>query len=223
MWLWTMLGWIYLLVPFVCWAVVVRTRAVGVAVFAVLAGLALALVGLEYEWFYTRVMAELEAGYPFLASLVILAGVLGEKRLRGPRPENGFIDPVGAAAVTICVHAVVGMAIAFLYQWAVYEPFYPSLASIPLPSGLTVTDSTEGSCGTNFCSRTLTIGSTTGLPPAEVAARLRAALADDGWTRGEGEALVHPYGWLVDRRVSQIYVSGVSVELVGPELANARR
>ncbi|MEU8921387.1 hypothetical protein AB0D10_10710 [Kitasatospora sp. NPDC048545] len=221
-WPWTLLGWLYLLVPFACWAVVVRTRAIGAAVFTVLAGLAGAIVGLEREWFFVRFTAELEAGYPFVAALAILVGVLGETRLRGPRPKNRFVDPVSGAAVAICAHSVVGMVIAFAYQLVAYGSFLPSAAEVPLPPGVTLDHVDEGYCGSNFCSRTLTLRSTTGLPASEVETRVRAALAADGWTPGRGSALVHPHGWLVDRRVSEVFLGGVTVELSGSELADTR-
>ncbi|MFH8379743.1 hypothetical protein ACH4E7_02195 [Kitasatospora sp. NPDC018058] len=221
---WTVLGWVYLLVPVACWAAVVRTRALGAAVFGILAGLATVLVGLEREWFFTRATAEVEAGYPFAAGLVILAGVLGERRLRGPRPEKGGVNPVVGAAVAICAHALVGTAITFLYQLVAYDAFFPSLAEVPLPPGLTIEHATgtKGGCGSNYCSRTLTIGSTTGLSADQVEARLRAALAADGWTPGRNGALVHPHDWLVDRRVSEVFVSGRTVELSGSELVSAQ-
>ncbi|MEU9073225.1 hypothetical protein [Kitasatospora sp. NPDC048538] len=218
MWSWT-LFWTYLVVPPVCWAAVVRTRAVGAVVFAVLAGLAAAVAGLRYEWFFIRPKAELEAGYPFLAGLVILLGVLGERRLRGPRPRTRSVDPAGGVVAATCAHALVGIAIVFLYRLVGYDAFFPSLAEVPLPPGLTIEHATgtEGGCGSNSCSRTLTIGSATDLPADQVEARLRSALAADGWTPGRGGALVHPHGWLVDGRVSEVFVSGRTVELSGPE------
>ncbi|MGA5819664.1 hypothetical protein ACPC54_17620 [Kitasatospora sp. NPDC094028] len=222
MWL---LGSIYLLVPFACWAAMVRTRAVGVAVFAVLAALAAFLVGLEREWFYLRATAEVESGYPFAAALVILAGALAERRLRGPRSKGRAVEPEGGAVVALCVHALAGAAIVVLYQATAYDSFFPSLAEVPLPPGLTIEHATgtAGGCGSNYCSRTLTIGSDTGLPADEVEARMRAALAADGWTPGRNGALVHPHGWLVDGRVSEVFVTGRTVELSGSELTNAER
>ncbi|MEU6237040.1 hypothetical protein ABZ885_28985, partial [Kitasatospora sp. NPDC047058] len=160
--------------------------------------------------------------YPLLSGLVIVAGALTERRLRGPRSKREFGTPVGGTAVALTVHALVGVVIGLVYQSLAFESFLPSAAEVSLPPGLTVESSTDGYCGSNFCSRTLTIGSTTGAPPAEVAARLRAALAADGWTPGRGNALVRPHGWLLDGRLSDVYVSedprGASVELAGSEL-----
>ncbi|MFD0349240.1 hypothetical protein ACFQ0M_30715 [Kitasatospora aburaviensis] len=79
-----MLRLLYVLLPLLCWAFLVRTRVVGAAVLALLAGLAVALVGLQQEWYSTRAAAEFEAGYPLLSGLVVLAGALTERRLRGP-------------------------------------------------------------------------------------------------------------------------------------------
>ncbi|MFI8459851.1 hypothetical protein [Kitasatospora sp. NPDC085464] len=216
--------WIYLLAPFVGWAALVRTRAVGAAVFAVLVGLAAAIVGPEYGWFFIWPKADLQAGYPFVAALVILAGVLGERWLRGPRPENRFVDPESGAAVAFCIHALAGGALVLMYQFFAYDAFFPNLAEVPLPPGLTIehVTGTEGACGSNFCSRTLTIGSPAGVTADQVEARLRAALAADGWTPGRNGTLVHPHGWLVDPRVSEVFVSGRTVELSGSDGSTAR-
>lgn len=210
----------YLLLPPACWAFLVRTRIVGAAVFAVLAGLALALVGLEKDWYFTRATAEIETGYPVAAGLALLAGALAEQRLRGPRTGKDYDHPVAGSAVAVTAHVLVGAGIAFAYQLLAHDAFVPSRAELSLPPGLTATAVTGGSCGSDFCSRTLTIGSDTGLPADEVEARLRAALAADGWTPGRDGALVRPHGWLVDGRVSQVHVTGRTVELSGSELAD---
>ncbi|MFF0412821.1 hypothetical protein ACFYUY_20570 [Kitasatospora sp. NPDC004745] len=212
---------LYLLLPTVCWAFLVRTRTVGVAVFAILAGLALALVGLAQDWYFTRAAAEVEAGYPIAAGLVVLAGGLAERRLRGPRPAKEYDHPVAGSAVAITAHALAGSAIAFGYGAFAPTAFLPSAAEMPLPPGVTVEHDDGGYCGSNFCSRTLTIGSPAGVTADQVEARLRAALAADGWTPGRNGALVHPHGWLVDRRVSEAFVSGRTVELGGSEITNA--
>ncbi|MEU4119748.1 hypothetical protein AB0F71_35280 [Kitasatospora sp. NPDC028055] len=213
----------YLLPPLVCWAFLVRTRAVGAAVLAVLAAPALALVGLEQEWYFTRATAEIEAGYPLAAGLVVLAGALVERRLRGPRPERQFYHPVAGAAVALTVHALVGAAVAVAYPLFAHDAFLPSAAEVPVPAGLTVTRTDGGYCGSDFCARTLTIGSTTGLPAAELEARMRAALTADGWTAGRDGALLRPHGWLLDRRLSTVYLNGRELDLSGSEAANAAR
>ncbi|MFD8788181.1 hypothetical protein [Kitasatospora sp. NPDC059599] len=214
---------LYLLLPAICWAFLVRTRVIGVTVFAVLAGLAVALVGLEEDWYFTRATAEIEVGYPTAAGLVVLAGGLAERWLRGPRPEKEYDHPVAGSAVAITVHTLAGVVIAFAYLLIGRDSFLPSLAEVPLPPGVTVEHADEGYCGSNFCSRTLTLGSSTGLSPAEVQARLRAALAADGWTPGRGDSLRRPHGWLVDRRVSEIFLGGMTVELSGSETTNVER
>ncbi|MFI9327532.1 hypothetical protein ACIGZJ_08260 [Kitasatospora sp. NPDC052868] len=223
MWLWMFLGWVYLLVPLVCWAGLARTRVVGVAVLAVLAGLATVLVGLEYEWFFSRATAEAEAGYPYAAALVILLGALAERRLCGPRPEGRARRREAAASIALTALAVVGVAIVGLYSIFRHEPFSPNLAELRLPPGLTIERDSgpDGSCALHACIRDLSIGSTEGLPPDEVARRLRAALASDGWTAGPRNSLVRPHGWLVDKRVTALYITerpqGVAVEFDGPD------
>ncbi|MFJ9773426.1 hypothetical protein ACIRVF_19650 [Kitasatospora sp. NPDC101157] len=216
------LGLLYLVLPLVCWAFLVRTRPVGVAVFAVLTGLAVALLGLEQERYFLRAAAEIESGYPIAAGLVLLAGGLAERRLRGPRPAREFLDPVSGSVVAVTTHLLAGIGIAIAYQMLSFGSFLPSAAEVSPPAGLTVTHSTDGYCGSNFCSRTLTIGTTGGLPAADVEARMRAALTADGWTPGPDGALLRPHGWLLDRRVSEAFVSGTTVELSGSESVDAR-
>ncbi|MFC5887994.1 hypothetical protein RMN57_25150 [Kitasatospora sp. CM 4170] len=219
-----MLRLLYVLLPLLCWAFLVRTRVVGAAVLALLAGLAVALVGLQQEWYSTRAAAEFEAGYPLLSGLVVLAGALTERRLRGPRPKKESGTPVGGAAVALTVHALVGVAIGFAYRGLAYDAFLPSATEVSLPPGLTVEHDDDGYCGSNFCARTLTVGSTTGLPPAEVAARLRAALAEDGWSPGRRNLLHRRHGWLLDRRVAELGLTetthGVELELSGSDLSD---
>ncbi|MFD7448589.1 hypothetical protein [Kitasatospora sp. NPDC059827] len=219
----TALALAYLLPPLICWAFLARTRAVGAAVLAVLAALALAPAGLEQEWYFTRATAEIEAGYPVAAGLVVLAGALVERRLRGPRPERQYDHPVAGSTVALTAHALVGVVIALGYGLFAFDAFVPSAAEVSVPPGLTVTRSTEGHCGSNFCSRTLTLGSTAGLPAAEVEARMRAALTADGWTPGRDGALLRPHGWLLDPRLSTAYLHGTELELSGSESAAAAR
>ncbi|MFF2041683.1 hypothetical protein ACFVVX_14710 [Kitasatospora sp. NPDC058170] len=223
MWLWMFLGWVYLLAPLACWAGLVRTRVVGAAVLAVLTGLATVLVGLEYEWFFSRAAAEAEAGYPYAAALVILLGALVERRLRGPRPEGQARRREVGASIALTALALVGVAIAGLYSIARFEPFAPNPAELRLPPGLTIErdSGSDGSCGLHACVRDLSIGSTEGLPAAEIARRLRAGLAADGWTAGPRNSLLRPHGWLLDKRVTELYITelpeSVTVELAGPD------
>lgn len=217
------LGLLYALLPAACWAFVVRTRVVGVTVFTVLTGLAVALIGLEDEWYFTRATAEIEAGYPLACGLVLLVGGLAERRLRGPRPKKETDHHAVGSAVAVATHALIGVVIGLGYQALGHDSFLPRTEELSLPAGLTALSGTEGYCGSNFCSRTLTIVSTTGLPPAEVTARLRGHLAADGWRPGPGNSLLRPHGWLVDTRLSEAWVSesplGASVELSGSERA----
>ncbi|MFJ4187779.1 hypothetical protein [Kitasatospora sp. NPDC089509] len=217
------LGLLYLGLPVVCWAVLVRTRVIGVTVLVVLAGLAFALFGLEREWYFTRATAELEIGYPLVTGLVLLAGGLAEQRLRGPRPAKETDHRLGGSIAAVTAHVLAGIVLAVGYRLLSYDAFLPSAAEVPPPPGLTVTHVDPGYCGSNFCSRTLAFGSTAGLPPAEIEARLRATLTADGWTPGPNGSLVHPHGWLLDDRLSQAYVTGATVELSGSESVNAAR
>ncbi|MFI6844909.1 hypothetical protein OG535_25355 [Kitasatospora sp. NBC_00085] len=219
----TVLGWVYVLLPLVCWAVLVRTRVVGVAVLTALAGLATVPVGLEYEWFFSRATAEAEAGYPYAAALVIAVGAPAERLLRGPRPKDQAHRREAAASIALTAQALIGAAIAFLYSTAQFEPFSPSLAELRLPPGLTIESDSgpDRNCSLHACIRDLSIGSTEGLPAAEIARRLRAGLAADGWTAGPRNSLRRPHGWLLDKRMTELCITehpeAVTVEFDGPD------
>ncbi|MFE7193149.1 hypothetical protein [Kitasatospora sp. NPDC057541] len=217
------LGWGYVLLPLACWAALARTRAVGVAVAAVLAALAVVPVGLERGWFHSRAIAESQSGYPLAAGLVVLLGTLAERRLCGPRPTRGSGQPAAGATIVIAAHSLVGLVLGLLYQLAVHEPFSPERSELSLPPGLSVRQDSgpDRSCGLHACRRDLAIVSADGLPGAEAARRLRVRLAADGWTPGPGGCLVHRHGWLLDKRITQLFLieqpDGVTVRLVGPD------
>ncbi|WP_316526224.1 hypothetical protein [Kitasatospora brasiliensis] len=219
----TVLGLLYLSLPVVCWAFLARTRVVGAAVLAVLVGLAVALFGLEKDWWFTRAAAEVETGYPLAAGLVVLVGGLAERRLRGPRPAKEFHHPVGGSIAAFAVQLLAAAAIAFGYRLFSLSAFFPNTAEVAPPPGLTVTRVDQGYCGSNFCARTLTIGGAGDPPAAEVEARMRAALTADGWSPGRDGALVRPHGWLLDRRLSEIHLAGTELDLAGSESVNGGR
>ncbi|MET9180468.1 hypothetical protein ABZX88_19890 [Kitasatospora aureofaciens] len=218
------LWWLYVLWPLGCWAALARTRLLGGVVGAALVGQAVVLIGLEYEWWSLLAAAELTVAYPFGSLLAILVGVLAERRLRGRRPEPAASHRVGGATVALACHAIVGVVIAAAYPLYLSGfAYYPSLAELPLPSGLAVQrdSGTAGGCASHDCTREISIGSTSGLPPAAVAACLRDGLNAAGWTAGPSGSLQHPHGWLLDKRVVRVFITesprGASVELVGPE------
>ncbi|MFI5646975.1 hypothetical protein [Kitasatospora sp. NPDC051705] len=221
------LWWLYVLCPLGCWAALSRTRLVGMVVAAVLLGQAIVLIGLDYEWWAPLAAAEVTVTYPFTSILVSIAGVLTERRLRGIRP----ISPdgrLGGTMVTLAGQATISVVIATAYPFYISaNPYYPSLAELPIPPGLTIEhdSGTSGGCALHDCGRELSIGSVDGLRPSQVVTRLRNSLIADGWTVGPSDSLEHPHGWLLDRRVVRAFVTegprGASVELVGPERSGA--
>ncbi|MGW4892172.1 hypothetical protein ACWEQL_07870 [Kitasatospora sp. NPDC004240] len=215
------LGWLYVLAPLGCWAALARTRTVGAVVAVPLLAYAAAVVALWNDRLFLRAEAELYLAYPVLTGLLMTAGALVERRSLGPRPADEG-HRVGGSAVTLGACALVGaFAVFLLYPFSAYEGFQPNPAALSLPADLTVgTDSgPDRGCALAGCLRTLTVRGAADLPPAEVAARLRARLLSDGWTPGPGGRLEHPNGWLIDRRVIHAWITetphGVSVELAG--------
>ncbi|MFF8772866.1 hypothetical protein [Kitasatospora sp. NPDC015120] len=217
------LGWGYVLLPLACWAALARTRTVGAAVAVVLVALALVPVGLERAWFHSRAVAESQSGYPLAAGLVVLLGTLAERRRCGRRPARGSGQPAAGATIVIAAHSLVGLVIGLLYQLAVHEPFSPDRSELSLPPGLAVEHDTgpDRSCGLHACRRDLVVVSTEGLPGAEAARRLRVRMAADGWAPGPGGSLVHRHGWLLDKRITQVFLTeqpaAVTVRLTGPD------
>ncbi|MFE2105585.1 hypothetical protein ACFXAF_06880 [Kitasatospora sp. NPDC059463] len=217
------LGWGYVLLPLACWAALARTRTAGVVVAVVLVALAVIPVGLEREWFHSRAVAESQSGYPLVAGLVVLLGTLAERRRCGPRPARGSGQPAAGATIVIAAHSLVGLVIGLLYQLAVHEPFSPERSELSLPPGLAVEHDTgpDRSCGLHACRRDLVVVSTEGLPGAEAARRLRARMTADGWSPGPGGSLVHRHGWLLDKRITQVFLTeqpaAVTVRLTGPD------
>ncbi|MFB6889330.1 hypothetical protein ACFCX4_08455 [Kitasatospora sp. NPDC056327] len=218
-----MLGWCYVLLPLACWAALARTRAGGAAVAAVLVALAMVPIGLQSQWFHSRAVAESQAGYPLAAGLVVLLGTLVERRRRGPRPSRGSGQPAAGATIVIAAHSLVGLVIGLLYQLAVHEPFTPDLSELSLPPGLTVEQDSgpDLNCGLHVCLRDLVVGSAEGLSGAEVARRIRARLAAEGWRTEPDRTLVRRHGWFLDKRVTRVTVTerpaGAVVRLAGPD------
>ncbi|MFF1869572.1 hypothetical protein [Kitasatospora herbaricolor] len=218
------LRWLFALTPLLCWALLARTRLVGAAVGVVLAGLAAALPALEHDWIFSRAAVEAHAGYPVAAAAVITAGALAERRLRGPRPTSVHGSRAAGVAVALAAHTVVAALGVAAWSMFLGEPYYPSLAELPLPPGLRIaSDSgTSPGCALGGCTRTLALAAPAGQSPAEAAERLRAGLAGRGWTPGPGGCLQYPHGWLLDDRRVQVWISpgegGVRVDLVGPDL-----
>lgn len=218
----TVLGWGYVLLPLVCWAVLARTRAVGAVVAAVLAALAVVPVGLEYGWFHSRAVAESQAGYPLAAGLTVLLGALAEHLRRGHRPAGGSGRTTAAIALT-AAHALLGLVIGLLYQLAVHEPFSPERSELALPPGLAVEHDSgpDRDCGLHTCLRELTVVSTEDRSAAEVARRLRERLTAEGWHTRPDLVLARRHGWLLDKRITLLSITerpaGVAVGLAGPD------
>ncbi|MFG3050680.1 hypothetical protein ACGFZP_06930 [Kitasatospora sp. NPDC048239] len=218
----TILQLLILTAPLFCWCLLVRTRAVGVTVGAALLALATVTTAVHMSWISTRAEAEVLVGYGPAAALLVVAGSLAERWWRGPqtdpqRRQRSVRVMVGLGAYLV---GVVGPATLVYLGFVLGTEFYPSADALPVPAQLTVTRSTaDGTCATDACIRYMTVRGPDGMAAGEVAVRLRAALAEDGWRTAADGSLWRRNGWLVDTRPLHAYLEeapdGVRIELAG--------
>jgi hypothetical protein len=201
---------LFALTPLACWLAMARTRAVGVPVGLALAGYAALVLCVRHGWLASRAHAEVYVGHAPVALLLITAGALVERRLRGPRPKRIYGSRTGGAWIVLGAYlAFFGLAASPLYVcFYLQDSFTPATTDVlPLPPGLSVTTQ-DSACGTNECGVGMTIGSSSGLSPDEIAARLRTGLTHDhGWRFGPDDEACRPNGWLLDTRSRCVTVS----------------
>lgn len=206
-------------IPPLCWAALHRTRAAGAVVGAVLLAVA-ALICAELAGLLPqRPRAETVVGYAPLTFMAISVGVLVERRLRGPRQRSER-----ARSATVALSWYMGVVMLLFTPYYVFfglrESLMPSTdLALPLPPGYTVTDSGNGAglCGSEVCSRRLTV---TG-PPGQSIAATETALRDwltshHGWHLDAAGSGIRRVGWLLDRRTASVdlVVSGQHVSVV---------
>jgi hypothetical protein len=217
----TVLVLLFTLTPLACWLPLARTRVIGTLVGLVLAGYTALVVGVTEDWLTTRAKAEIYVCYAPFALLIITAGVLLERRLRGPRPKGVYRGRTGGAWVALAAHlAFFGLVGTPSYLMFLHDDFTPSTNEVlPLPHGLTVLELDGGGCGSGTCGTGLEVGSSTGLPGDQIAALLRTELTDRGWQLDSHDSGCRHNGWLLDHRplcVSlNVSATSVSVDLEG--------
>ncbi|MBY8883693.1 hypothetical protein K7472_02380 [Streptomyces sp. PTM05] len=197
-------------VPPVCWAALARTRAVAVGVGVVLL-VAAALLGSELSGLLPqRPRAESIVGYAPLVAVMIGVGVLAERRLRGRRPPS---DRARSATVVLCGYLATVLLLFTPYYlfFGLRDARMPSTDLVlPLPTGYAVaSDSGTGpqACGSEVCSRLLSVTGPQGQPAEATAAALREWLtARHGWRLDAAGSGTRRIGWLLDHRSTSVDV-----------------
>ncbi|TJZ97832.1 hypothetical protein [Actinacidiphila oryziradicis] len=195
--------------PPLCWARLARTRVVGAVVGAALLAAAALLIGELAGLLPQQPRAEAVVGYGPLTALLIGAGVLAERRLRGRRPRT---ERTYHATVALCSYLAVVLLLFTPYYviFALREPWVPSTDLVlPLPPGYSVTadTGTAGGCGSGTCSRGLTVIGPAGQSAADTAARLRGWLTTrHGWRLDANGSGSRRIGWLLDPRLESVDV-----------------
>ncbi|TQF02186.1 hypothetical protein E6W39_07765 [Kitasatospora acidiphila] len=167
---------LFVLMPLACWLALARTRVAGTLVGLLLAGCAVLVTGVHEDWFTTRAKAEVYVGLPPVVLLLVAAGALAERRLRGPRPKRVYSGRSGGAWVALVAYLVFfGLLGTPVYLMFTHDSFVPSTDEVlPLPSGLALLSKDDnGVCGSGTCSS----GWRSAAPPASPAARSPAACA----------------------------------------------
>lgn len=195
---------LFALMPLACWLALARTPVVGTLVGLLLTGCAVLVTGVHEDWFTTRAKAEVYVGLAPAALLLIAAGALAERGLRGPRAKRVYSGRSGGAWVALVAYLVFfGLLGTPVYLMFTHDSFVPSTDEVlPLPSGLTLLSKDDnGVCGSGTCSSGVEVGSPSGLSGDEIAGRLRTTLTNDrGWHLDRDNSGCRPNGWLLDRR-----------------------
>ncbi|MFE9422788.1 hypothetical protein ACFYNO_07490 [Kitasatospora sp. NPDC006697] len=195
---------LFLAGPPLCWALMARTAPVGLAVGLPLAGWSALLLAVHLDWIDTRARAELYLAELPLSVLLVAAGLLAERRLRGPRRKQVLGDRASGARIAFGSYlALFGLLVpGYLWFAGLSDDVPPADELRPLAAGLALhgvrNECTEtGSAGCTLQAEV----SGAGLSRAEVAARLRDSLNARGWRLAEGQDHgCRRNGWLVDRR-----------------------
>ncbi|MGW6918525.1 hypothetical protein ACWGB8_32620 [Kitasatospora sp. NPDC054939] len=201
---------LFVLVPPVCWFLLMRTRPVGAVVGVLLLVLAGAVVGARLGWAPVRAEVELYLAYGPVGAALIAAGALVERRMLGPRKDTPGRERAHGAvgALSTYLVAVLGLAAPAYWLTVLHTEFVPPRRALPVPAGLTVTEGSDTGCTNNSCGRSLIVRGPDGMAGAEVARRLRAALAEDGWrpVAASPAVMTRPNGWILDTRPLRVHL-----------------
>ncbi|MGW5256225.1 hypothetical protein ACWERW_25045 [Streptomyces sp. NPDC004012] len=206
-------------IPLLCWAALHRTRTAGIVVGAVLLAVT-ALFGAELAGLLPqRPRAEAVVGYAPVTVVMISVGVLVERRLLGRRQRSER-----ARSATVALSWYMGVVLLLFTPYYVFfglrESLMPSTDLVlPLPPGYTATDPGNGAdpCGSEVCSRQLTVTGPPGQPVAATKTALRDWLTSHhGWHLDAAGSGIQRVGWLLDRRTASLdlVVSGQHVSVV---------
>jgi hypothetical protein len=208
---------LYLPMPVICWYVLSRVRTTRIVIGVILVTFGVVTMLLAAGVLPTRVRWELVLAYAPVASTLVWLGVsLENRRLTAPTPigqqrtrllaQTMLVGYAGASLLccTPAASVVIGS-----------DAFLPSNSELlPLPTPLIVVSNSVG-CGSESCSRDITVGSSTGLPADQILQRLRAHLTQaHAWQLSPSDSACRPNGWLIDRRSLCIQISATAPQEV---------
>ncbi len=143
-------GSLFAVVPLVCWALMARTARVGWIVAAVLATCVAGGLGLAAGWIRSGEKLTLLAALTFVTPLVIVFGIVAERRAGAGRLRSGGVRGIAGMVVSVayvgCSFTVVPLLVlTFLVEGG--AAYVPSGAEVlPLPAGLTVAGHQDQGC-----------------------------------------------------------------------------
>jgi len=220
-------GSLFAVVPLVCWALMARTARVGRIVAAVLGTCVAGGLGLAAGWIRSGEKLTLLAALALATPLVIVFGIVAERRAGTGRLRSGGVRGITGLVVSVAYFGfsftvVPLLVLTFLVEGAAYVPSGAEV--LPLPAGLTVAGDQDQGCSSGshtICSRQFHIVSTAGLPAGQVAQLLRDHLAHvHGWSLsselGGGWGGCRTEGWLLDRQqvCVDVYVNQQQVTML---------
>jgi hypothetical protein len=201
-----------------CWALTVRTRALGWKIAGVLAALLLAQTAVSLHWIFPGARVTLLVLLAFATAATLFFGVMANNRSSaGHRRRNAdrrggvgrVVCWVYCAAVTLGAVGVAG-----LYGVNGLPPVTPPASDIlPLPAGLSVTADMDDGCSggsTELCDREIDVAGANGQDQATIIAELDAHAVARGWPSGTSCRTV---GVLLDRHTECVNVGLARGEL----------
>ena len=171
------------------------------------------LVGLR--WIFPDERVTLLVVLAFASMVMLAAGLISDKGASAPPTPRTRVGSV-LSWLYCGVIGLCGCGVVFLYGINGLPPTTPSASVIlPLPPGLAITGNIDEQCSggsTLYCTREISIESTTGLTDNAVVEELEARLGAAGWENG-----CRQQGVLLDRNTQCVQV-GVANGRVNVEL-----
>jgi hypothetical protein len=187
-----------------CWALAVRSRALGWKIAGVLAALLVGAIAVAAHWIFPGARVTLLVLLALATSATLFVGVISNARAPASRRRRdaGRRTAVG---VVVCyvycgVATLAAVGAAFLYGINGLPSTTPPASDIlPLPAGLTVVNNLDEQCSggsTVLCLREIDVAGAQGQDQATIIAELDAHAVARGWQSGTSCRTV---GVLLDR------------------------